>query len=738
MRQVLIFTTLLFLSTNFLLAQTRDCDPVVLLGADVSCMLGTAPTDIVGFRYVDGQWQQIPIQIDERIFMDILTPYPDANCKLSAQDDYLWEVYFYADPNTFIGPDNVNPDFDADDEFVFMNKDVGVQAPNNSCPSNVLPNSRCRIEVLDPVFSNQQLGYIYIFEQDGSLAQDAGMDYVDYDYDDFNGSYKDNYIICFNGEQDINLEDSRVTTDNYTMHFSRRWENDELAITAGSASGVNILDSHQYFTSFGSCNRTEVTFSQRRGPIIANIDGPIRGIRSVMGAHSGTYMQLDLKFTECRVINDFYYRIHPSIGFYEARDLNANAIGMNFYSDRNPSGTIIDGSRDDDNFNTVEPSQWELTEGVHGSLVTTYTYDTDMIIGTETEYDQFLADGFVESYYDDRGIEDIRKCTGDLSTYGASGFHLRSRVCTDRLRDWDDNPSCVPDSVKFFEAKRFNYFLPPQITTGEAIRYADFAKSPLIANITSQTCNTVLPTCDDGTQNGNETGIDCGGSCPPCPPTCDDGIQNGNETDIDCGGSCPPCSPTCDDGIQNGNETDIDCGGSCTPCNTSCPDLNLSSNFPSSSGVYVYDDYRTIQCSSQQRFNTDVTFIAQDYILLLPGFESDGDKMIFEARIEPCSSNTESEIDSRTNVNHSFEWELYPNPAQHQLNITFTLPTESTVTIQVFNSAGKLVYLQNNATVFSDGKHDILLPTSQWTNGLYWIQIQTNTTTQISKILVNH
>ena len=51
------------------------------------------------------------------------------------------------------------------------------------------------------------------------------------------------------------------------------------------------------------------------------------------------------------------------------------------------------------------------------------------------------------------------------------------------------------------------------------------------------------PTCSDGIQNGNETGVDCGGSCPPCEsePTCSDGIQNGNETGVDCGGSCPPC-----------------------------------------------------------------------------------------------------------------------------------------------------------------------------------------------------
>jgi hypothetical protein len=56
---------------------------------------------------------------------------------------------------------------------------------------------------------------------------------------------------------------------------------------------------------------------------------------------------------------------------------------------------------------------------------------------------------------------------------------------------------------------------------------------------------STAPTCTDGIQNGDETGVDCGGSCDPCvvPPTCDDGIQNGDETGVDCGGSsCAPCS----------------------------------------------------------------------------------------------------------------------------------------------------------------------------------------------------
>ncbi len=124
------------------------------------------------------------------------------------------------------------------------------------------------------------------------------------------------------------------------------------------------------------------------------------------------------------------------------------------------------------------------------------------------------------------------------------------------------------------------------------------------------------PTCNDGVQNGGETGNDCGGpECGGCDPgegctadtdclsmvcdemagtcvapTCDDGVVNGDESDLDCGGpDCDACDDgddcvfsadcmsmvclmetcqpsACDDGVHNGDETDVDCGGSCQPC----------------------------------------------------------------------------------------------------------------------------------------------------------------------------
>ena len=90
-----------------------------------------------------------------------------------------------------------------------------------------------------------------------------------------------------------------------------------------------------------------------------------------------------------------------------------------------------------------------------------------------------------------------------------------------------------------------------------------------------------------GSFTSTETKNFCVGGSPA--PTCNDGIQNGTETGIDCGGSCDPCvtPPTCNDGIQNGDETGVDCGGSnCDPCGGGgCTDITFATdNFESNYG----------------------------------------------------------------------------------------------------------------------------------------------------------
>ena len=88
----------------------------------------------------------------------------------------------------------------------------------------------------------------------------------------------------------------------------------------------------------------------------------------------------------------------------------------------------------------------------------------------------------------------------------------------------------------------------------------------------------VLPSCTDGKKNGTETGVDCGGSCMACVATgcmtgadcsskvckLDQNCMNPNG----CLGTCADAS--CTDTVQNGNETGVDCGGSCMACPSIC------------------------------------------------------------------------------------------------------------------------------------------------------------------------
>ena len=72
--------------------------------------------------------------------------------------------------------------------------------------------------------------------------------------------------------------------------------------------------------------------------------------------------------------------------------------------------------------------------------------------------------------------------------------------------------------------------------------------------------------CDNGIQDGDETDVDCGGSCYGC--------ENGKSCEIysDCistncqNGICVPDTGDCFDNEKNNDETDVDCGGSCDKC----------------------------------------------------------------------------------------------------------------------------------------------------------------------------
>ncbi|MFD0965135.1 M43 family zinc metalloprotease [Pseudofulvibacter geojedonensis] len=124
---------------------------------------------------------------------------------------------------------------------------------------------------------------------------------------------------------------------------------------------------------------------------------------------------------------------------------------------------------------------------------------------------------------------------------------------------------------------------------------------------------------------GSRRALALSDKCGAAPtPTCTDGIQNGDETGVDCGGSCAPCNtpPTCTDGIQNGDETGVDCGGSsCEPCQTGCNENEVIvkitfDNYPEETSWEIKNDSGTVVASkSYSSSNPDGSTVEEKYCL---------------------------------------------------------------------------------------------------------------------------
>lgn len=71
-------------------------------------------------------------------------------------------------------------------------------------------------------------------------------------------------------------------------------------------------------------------------------------------------------------------------------------------------------------------------------------------------------------------------------------------------------------------------------------------------------------TCADRVLDGDETDLDCGGSCGTCPGGARCASGDDCQTGACDGGVCR--APTCADGMINGYEAAVDCGGTCGGC----------------------------------------------------------------------------------------------------------------------------------------------------------------------------
>lgn len=377
---------------------TRNRDPVVVTGANVAALVGLPPASVVAFRY-DGGWVPIPVQIDERKPVDYGTVYN--------QSPTGYTTWAYADGTTFTGADT-DTTFDADDELVFLVADAGSRAPGTAgLPGHVVATGATELEIVDPLDGGT--AYAYLFASDGTLDPAAGADHVTYTFNLLAGDYR-TYYSTLTGP---NPEDSQFTSVHYMVHFSDRWIRNETSVLTGGATGVDILDRHKNMFGPGSCSRTENTFSNGEGAFFTNKDGPVRAIRSYMGANSGPTTQREHLFYSQREDATTFLRVHTIPGVMDLFDYSPAAAGMLYYNNLNTGGVVIDGVPDTV---TVGPVTWELVTGSQGTLIIVTSVQTDISGLTPT------------AYYSDDSTPAVAQCTGDAYEYGTSGLWVNQTL----------------------------------------------------------------------------------------------------------------------------------------------------------------------------------------------------------------------------------------------------------------------------------------------------------------------
>ena len=466
----------------------RESDPVVLTGADAPNLIGSVPSSIVAFRY-NGRWAQVPVQVDERKWAD----YRAIRRVSMGSQQFGNEVY--ADAGTWTEADGVaqrnwnnnqvipgttgDAMLDADDEIAMMTMDSGSIAGAVPPPSGVDGTTRTPVKVSDPLDPGPA-GYLYLFGTTSGLDPSAGKDYVSYEQrfspalsspykspGTFTSGYNFNSIGDNVSGPPVNPESSSVVTDNYEQTFPGRWMVDGLRIKEGGASGVDILDGDKSTVGATSCDRNELTFSRGGGGQVANIDGPVRAIRSYIGANSGTYTQRDQIYWADRLDTNTYLRVHAGIAdFVMVVDYSDAASGMTYRSNLNEAGVTIDGVPD-----SVTPGKldWEQTTGAQGTVTNIGSVDTDIPLKPSSSFylDSMSAAG------------SSMRCSGDDHAIGASGPRIQMSEPGGRNSDPTQSPTPPATEVSKFTGYRTSFYDPPNEPVATAKLRARQVDSPI-------------------------------------------------------------------------------------------------------------------------------------------------------------------------------------------------------------------------------------------------------------------
>lgn len=392
--------------------------PPAYVHGETQPVAGGVPVEqIAAFAYTaEGSWREIPVQVDERF------PYFLANSRsdfgvYSGTDEelsYAWDVERWNpvdDParQCFSMAPRGTPDpvagLDDDDELVFMARDAGNQAPPGSQPDAVPADARSQLVTLADPLNPATPRFVYLYQRSSGSSFAGAPHYVRYarhadadqwiDQGSFQpgdpeqlGSSNRGYGANLTGtvcryaadgtvSGEVASEDRfprdgvTVTTDTYRWTASGRWmvRGVEILKPDGAGYGADVLDrwKGRAFQQSPDSTVSLVGFEDEQvnwegnSMLLGERCGPVRCLREVWGADSGTNVTKTETFYRDAISYRYHVRVHPipPDGLYTSWDYNRSAMvptpqeqadgvpGGRYYTALRPQGVPIDGINDD-------------------------------------------------------------------------------------------------------------------------------------------------------------------------------------------------------------------------------------------------------------------------------------------------------------------------------------------------------------------------------------------------------
>ena len=359
---------------------------------------GVPVDEVAAYRWDGKRFVEVPVQVDERFPHFLANGNSDFGLYSGTDEEltYAWDVEAWNrttgecsaqhPPGTTATPDPV-PGLDDDDEVVVMADDAGSRAPVAAPGPKRTSGTRQEVALVDPLDPGTQR-YVYLFQRPGGSRFDASNGYVDFRREADADQWIDRRSFAEGDPEQLgssntgygpNLEGSVcdpdgtvrpstdrfprdghvVTTDAYRMVATGRWMLREMHVaspTRRDSYGPDLIDrwkgrafqqSPDSVVSLVGFEDEQVNW-EANSALLGWKAGPVRALREVWGADSGTNVTKLETYYRDAVAYRYRVRVHPipPDGLYTSWDYDHD-VASTYYNALRPQGVPIDGVNDD-------------------------------------------------------------------------------------------------------------------------------------------------------------------------------------------------------------------------------------------------------------------------------------------------------------------------------------------------------------------------------------------------------